>query len=133
MPEYGTRIEFTPSSAVPVSEIAHDGISAVTATPLACHATVVPVSVPDAVPDTFRPPAQVALNDPIADVGDCCVGVHLKSEQLEGEGATLAEAEVQEPTSASTVAVVELGMVVLLSYPTHPLAATHTANAQAKM
>jgi hypothetical protein len=75
----------------------------------------------------------VALNDPIADVGDCCVGVHLKSVQLDGEGMMLADADVHVPTSASTDADVGLGVVVLLSYPTHPPAATQTASAQAKM
>jgi len=105
----------TPSSAVPVSEIAHDGSDTVVAVPFAVHVTVVPVSVPAAVPDTLRSPAQVALNDPIADVGVCCVGVHLKSVQLDGEGMTLAEADVHVPTNASTESDAGLGVVVLLS------------------
>ena len=123
----------TPSSAVPLNDTAHDGMSGVVAMPWAVHVTVVPLSVPAAVPDTFRPPAQVALKAPIAAVGDCCVGVHLKSVQLEGEGMMLVDAEDHEPTSASTDVDEGLGAVVLLSYPTHPAAAAHAANTQAEM
>jgi hypothetical protein len=99
----------------------------------AVHVTVVPLSVPAAVPTTFRPPAHDALNDPAAEVGDCWAGVHLKSVQLDGDGSTLAVADCQEPMSASTP-VVELGLVtvVLFSYA-QPLAAAHTASPQAKM
>jgi hypothetical protein len=90
--------------------------------------------VPAAVPETLSPPAHVALNDPMAAVGDICVGVHLKFVQLDGGGTTLVDADVQVPTSASTVDVVGLlGVVVLLSYPTHPAAAAHAAIAHAKM
>jgi len=134
VPEYGTRIEFTPSSAVPVSDTLHDGISGVLASPFADHATPPPDTVALAVPDTFRPPAHVALNDPIADVGDCCVGVQLKPVQLDGDGSALADADCHVPTSDSTVPALGLVTVVLFSYPTHPLtAAQATASAQAKM
>src|SRR3954470_20854342 len=117
------RIELTPSSAVPVSEIAQDAISGVVATPWPVQVIVVPLSVPAAVPETLRPPAHDALNDPEAEVGDCCTGVQLKSVQLEGEGMMPVEADFQVPTSASTpVDVGLLGVVVLLSYPTHAAA-----------
>jgi hypothetical protein len=108
-------------------------MSGVLATAFAVHATVVPVSVAEAVPATFNPPAQVALNDPIADVGVCCVGVQLKSVQLEGDGSVLAVADFHEPTRPSTVVALGFVIVVLFSYPTQALAATHVASAQAKM
>jgi len=100
---------------------------------LACQLIVVPFSVPAAVPDTLRPPAQLALNDPIADVGDCCVGVHLKSVQLDGAGMTLADVDCQVPTSAATVLSVGLVTVVLLSYDTHAPAAAQSASAQTEI
>jgi len=109
------RIEFAPSSAVPVSDTAHDGISGVVAIAWPLHVTVVPLSVPPAVPEAFRPPAQDAVNEPTAEVADCCVGVHVKSVQLEGEGMMLVDADFQVPTSASAVVVGLLGAVVLLS------------------
>jgi hypothetical protein len=91
------------------------------------------LSVPDAVPATFRLPAQVALNDPMADVGVCCVGVHLKSVQLDGDGTTLLDTDCQVPRSASRAdAGVGPVLVCLLSYE-QPLAATHRASAQAEM
>ena len=124
------RIELTPSSAVPVSAIAQDAMSAVVATPCAVQVIVVPLNIPDAVPDSFRPPAQVALNEPCADVADICVGVQLKSAQLDAAGTMLVEADFHVPTSASTPDVVgPLGVVVLLSYPTHaPADANATAS-----
>jgi hypothetical protein len=106
-----------PSSAVPVSVIAHDEISAVEPVACACQLTVVPLSVPLAVPAKWRPPAHDAVNDPDADVADCCVGVHVKSVQLEADGMTPVDVDFQVPTSESTVAVGLLGVVVLLSYP----------------
>ena len=123
------RTELTPSSAVPVSEIAQDAISGVLATPCAFHVIVVPLSVPLAVPATFSPPAHVALNAPVAEVGDCCVGVQLKSVQLEAGGMMPVDADFHVPTSASNQEPVGLvGVVVLLSYPTH---AADEANATA--
>ena len=55
---------------------------------------VEPLSVPSAVPATFRSPAHVALNDPLAVVAVCSVTFHLKSVQVDGDGMTLAEAHV---------------------------------------
>lgn len=124
------RIVVAPSSAVPLSEIAHDGISGVVAMPLADHVMVVPLSVPPAVPETVRPPAQVALKAPTAAVADCCVGVHTKFVQLDGDGMMFVDADFQVPASASAVVDVGLlGVVVLVSYPTHPAAAAATAQA----
>jgi hypothetical protein len=60
-------MEFVPSSAVPVSVIEHGdtGRFVAVAVPLAFHATVVPLIVPDAVPE-YTIPLQLALNAPIA-------------------------------------------------------------------
>jgi hypothetical protein len=79
-------------------------------------------------------PAQVALNDPVADVGVCWVGVHLKSVQLEGDGTTLLDADCHVPTSAATADEADEGpvLVVLLSYE-HPLATMDRTSAQAEM
>jgi hypothetical protein len=82
--------------------MAHDGRPAVTALAFADQLIAVPVSVPVAVPETFKSPAQDALNDPLADEGVCCVGFHLKSVHVEGDGITLALVEAQLPISAAT-------------------------------
>ena len=59
-----------PSSAVPVSEIAHDVSPGAVAFPCALHAIVVGFCMtPCAVPESFKSPAHVALNDPFAVVG----------------------------------------------------------------
>jgi hypothetical protein len=120
------RIESTPSSAVPASRIWHDDSSAVVALAFAAHEITVPLNVPVAVPDTFRPPAHVALNDPFADVAVCSDGVHLKSVHEDGAGMTLALADAHVPISDDTL--VEVGVrVLLLSKLMQPLsAATET-------
>ena len=109
-----------PSSAVPVSVIAQDGMSGVEPVACACQLMVLPLRVPLAVPVKCRPPAQDAVNEPAADVGDCCVGFQVKSVQLDGDGMMLVDADFQLPTSESTVAFEDvglLGVVVLLSIP----------------
>jgi hypothetical protein len=95
--------------------------------------TVVPLSVPAAVPATLRPPGQFALNDPVAEVAVCCVGVQLKLVQLVGDGRTFAVADCHVPISAAMEDALGPVLVVLLSYDTQALAATHTANAHAQM
>src|SRR3954463_9603437 len=100
------RIEFVPSSAVPVSVIAQGLPPVSVAVPFAAHMIVLPVSVPDAAPATFSPPARVALNEPIALVAVCCVGFHLKSTQVDGEGMMLLDADAHVPMSALTVGAV---------------------------
>jgi hypothetical protein len=49
---------------------------AAVAVPVPDQFTVVPFKVPCAVPATFRPPAQVALNDPFALLDVCSVACH---------------------------------------------------------
>ena len=88
--------------------IAHDGIAADCADPLALHVTTVPVSLPDAVPCSFRSPAHVALNDPLADVPVCSVALHLKSVHVVAVG--IAVVDVQVPINDASP--VELGAVV---------------------
>ena len=108
---YGMRIEFRPSSAVPVSVTGQAGIDGDCAVPFADHVITVPFSVPDAVPCSFKSPAHVALKDPFADVPDCSVGVHLKSAQVDAVGITAADADPQLPNSDATP--VELGAVTV--------------------
>src|SRR5689334_18273032 len=110
------------------------GIVGVVAVPAALQVTVVPVSEPIAEPDTFKSPAQVALNEPFALVAVCSVGVHLKSVQLDGDGMMPAPAvDCQLPIIDATVLAADgpVGTVVLFSNPTQPAAATHSATAQA--
>jgi hypothetical protein len=87
--------------------------------------------VPCAVPETFKSPAQVALNEPFALVAVCSVAFHLKSEQVDGEGITL-DADAQLPINALTAAV---GLVVVLtcSKLVQPEAATARANTDTNM
>ena len=92
----------------------------------------VPLSVPCAVPDTFRSPAHVALNDPLALVAVSSVGFHLKSEQVEAEGITL-DADAQVPINALTPAALGPVVVLVCSKPAQPAAATATANTDTNM
>ncbi len=129
-------MESAPSSAVPVRAIAQDGLFCAVEVPVACQVIAVPLIVPLAVPATFNPPAQVALNEPDAEVGVCCVGVHTKLVQVDGEGTGLKVADCHFPTSDSTdgfVAVGVVGMVVFDSYPTHADAAVRTTTAPTRM
>jgi hypothetical protein len=89
VPEYGIRIESTPSSAVPVSEIVQLVIPGAVALPLALQlitAVEFVANEPCAVPDTCRSPAHVALKDPAAEVAVSCDAFHLKLVQDAGEG-----------------------------------------------
>jgi hypothetical protein len=95
--------------------------------------TTLPLNVPVAVPATFRSPAHDALNEPVADVAVCCVGFHLKSVQVDGEGMTLELTEAHVPIKAATpVAEGPVDVVVLLEYPTQPLTVTARHMAMAK-
>jgi hypothetical protein len=126
------RIEFVPSSAVPVNVIAHNGTLGAWATPVALQLITVPLKVPCAVPATFRSPAQDALNEPFAVVAVCSVGLHWKPEQLDTEGITL-DADAHVPISALTPAAVGLVVVLVCSKPAQPAAATANANADTNM
>src|SRR4029450_6682914 len=110
-PEYGTRPESIPISAVPVSETAHAGSPGALAVPCAFQLITEPLSVPCAVPESFRSLAHVALNEPRALLPVCSVTFHLKSVQVLGDGTTLAE--VQLPSSAATP-VEPVGWVAVL-------------------
>ena len=57
-----------------------------------------PLSTPVAVPLSFSCPAQVALNEPFAEVAVCSVTFQLKSVQVFGDG--ISEVEDQLPASA---------------------------------
>jgi hypothetical protein len=97
---------------VPLSETGHEGKSAAVAVPVPLQLTVVPLSVPCAVPDTFRPPAHVALKLPLPLFDVCSVTCHWKFVQDEGAGTTLAD--VHTPRSAFALRVVEVGDVSVL-------------------
>jgi hypothetical protein len=102
-PEYGTRIESTPSSAVPVSVMGHAGNPGTEAAAWAFHAIVEPARLPLAVPATLSPPAHVALNVPLALLPVCSVTLHLKFEQAPGVGSDGAAVDDdQVPSSAAT-------------------------------
>jgi hypothetical protein len=88
--------------------------------------------VPCAVPVALMFPAQVALNDPLAEVAVCSVAFHLKSEQVDGDGITL-DAETQLPINAVTPPALGLVVVLECSKPAQPTAATAAASADAKM
>ena len=90
------RIESTPSSAVPLSVIAHAVRPGAVAFPCALHEMPVPLSVPCAVPVSFRSPAHVALNDPRALVDDCSLAFHLKSLHALGEGMMFDEDQLPD-------------------------------------
>ena len=83
--------------------------------PDALQVIVEPLRVPCAVPETFKSPAHVALNDPFAEFDVCSVAFHLKSTQVEGAGTMLPDAEAQVPISAATLVALGLVRVVLFS------------------
>jgi hypothetical protein len=91
--------------------------------------------VPDAVPETFRSPAQVALNEPFAVVAVCSVAFHLKSTHVDMVGIPLAAAEADAHVPIRAATPVPLGLVVVLvcSKLVQPATATETATAQARM
>jgi len=115
-------MEFTPSSAVPFKVIAQLGSDDTVAFPAAVHVMVEPLSVPSAVPASFKSPAQVALNEPFAAVGVSSVAFHLKSEHDVAAGITPAEVDVQLPIRDAMDVPLGLVTVVLFSYPTQALA-----------
>ncbi len=86
VPEYGTRTESKPISAVPVSAIAQDVNPGAVPVPLALHVIVDPLSVPSAVPTSFKSFGHDAVNDPFALVPVCSVTFHLKSVHEVGVG-----------------------------------------------
>ena len=75
----------------------------------------VPLSAPDAVPCSFKLPGHVALNDPVAEVPDCSVALHLKSEHVVAPGIAFADADVQLPIKAANPVALGAVVVVLLS------------------
>ena len=120
-PEYGTRIVSVVSSAVPVSEMAQDVRPGAVAFPCALQEIVDGVCItPCAMPETFRSPAQVALNVPFAVVAVFSDTFHLKSVHVLGVGIRLEE--VQFPNSALVPATVGLVGVLLWSKPVQPTA-----------
>jgi hypothetical protein len=81
---------------------------------------VVPgAKAPSAAPETCRSPAHEALNDPFADVVVVSVALHLKFEQVLGEGMMFADD--QWPDRALTP-VAEGPVELFRSYPTQPAA-----------
>jgi hypothetical protein len=76
------------------------------------------VSAPSAVPVSFRSPAHVALNAPLAVVLVCSEGDHLKSVQVVGDGMMLLydQLPIRAPMPAAEGPVAEL----LCSNPTQP-------------
>jgi hypothetical protein len=121
-------MESVPISAVPASVMAHDERLGAVAFPAAVHAIVEPLSVPSAVPATFKSFAHVALNDPFAVVAVCSVTFHLKSVQDEGDGTT--DADVQLPIKALTPEAEGPVSVLVCSNPKQP--ASETAASAAK-
>src|SRR5688572_25018679 len=118
------RIESTPSSAVPDSEIAHDVSPGADAVPFAFQFAVAAevFSVPSAVPWTFRSPPHSALNDPFADVAVCSVAFHLKFVQALGDGMMLVDDQL--PNSAPLPVAVGPDRSLFRSNPTQPAAVT---------
>lgn len=89
----------------------HDAKSGAVAFPVAFHSRLVGLmSLPSAMPESFRLPAQVALKDPLAVVAVCSLTDHLKSPQALGDGMMFPE--VHTPTNA--VVPVAAGPVMLL-------------------
>src|SRR5574339_184162 len=115
-------------SAVPVSVMAHDGRPGAAAVPCAVQLIAEPTRKARAVPVTWRLPAHVALNAPLALLPDCSVTSHLKSVHVEAAGMMLPD--VQLPTSALRPEA--LGPTVLSrSNPRQPAAPTADARASA--
>ena len=105
------------------------------AVPSAVHAIVVtPVNVPDAVPANCTLP-HVAVNDPVAVVAVCCVGLHRKFVQVDGDGMTedALVTDCHVPMRAATPDPDGLVAVVLCSNPTQPAAAAEAVSASATM
>jgi hypothetical protein len=84
------------------------------------------------VPATFRSPAQVALNEPLAAVAVCSVAFHLKSEQVDADGITV-DADAHVPINPATPVALGLVVVLVCSKPAQPATAAESASADAKM
>ena len=97
---------------------------------VADHVIVEPVSVPCAVPLTFKSPAHVALKLPFALVVVCSDAIHLKLVHDEGAGTMFVDADVHVPINALTLGVPLVGPVRLLvcSKLAQPAAAAATAS-----
>src|SRR4029450_4212217 len=130
-PEYGTRIEVAPISAVPFKVMLQPEMPGALATPWAFQSIVEPVRLPWAVPVSFRSFAHVALNEPRADVAVCSVTFHLKSAQVLGVGIRLDD--VQLPISDRLPAADGLVGDFPLSYPNQAGAEPVTAGQRARV
>ena len=115
MPEYGTRTESRPISADPVRAMLQEGSPGALPTPVAFQLIVDPLSVPAALPESFRSPGHEALNDPLALVPVCSVTFHLKSVHELGLGIRLLEDQL--PISAPMPAAEGPVTVLFLSNP----------------
>lgn len=123
MPEYGMRIESTSSSAVPLSDTAHEVRPGAVAFAWPLH-SILPavVNAPWAVPVTFRSLAQLALKNPRALVAVCSVTFHLKSVHELGAGIRFEEDQL--PSSELLPAAVGPVGVEARSKPMQPAADT---------
>src|SRR5688500_7633398 len=111
--------------------MSHDVSPGASAFPFAFHFRLVGVvSSPSAIPDRFRPPAQVALNAPFAVVAVCSLTVHLKLLHALGDGMRLPDVHV--PMKALCPAVAGPVMLLLCSKPKQPDAASAEIAARAK-
>ena len=113
-------------SAVPFSEIAHELSPGTVALPSADQSITEPLRAPDAVPESFKMLAHVALNDPLAVVSVWLLTFQTKSVQELGEG--MSDEEVQSPARALSP-VDEGPRLLLCSNSRHPDAAAAIANA----
>ena len=113
-------------SAVPFSEIAQELSPGSAALPSADHSIPEPLRAPDAVPESFKTLAHVALNEPLAVVSVWLVTFQTKSVQALGEG--MSDEEVQSPASALSP-VEEGARLLLCSNSRHPDDAAAIANA----
>ena len=121
-------IESVPIDAVPLIEIAQEVRPGAVALPVADQSMALGVvNVPWAVPENFKSPGQVAVNEPLAATEVCSVTVHLKSVQVLGVGTIVDD--VQLPTSELLPATDGSVTELLWSKPVHPAAAiAATAN-----
>src|SRR5687768_4916216 len=128
------RMESVASSAVPVRAMPHVVRPGAVAFPWALQ-LIVPavVNAPWAVPVILRSPAQVALNEPFADVEVCSDTVHLKSVHEFADGMMLPE--LHAPISALLPTASGPSSVLLRSKPMHAEVAAAAAieNATSRM
>ena len=94
-PEYGTRIDGDADLGGALQgDVAAGRSLARWPRPERVQSIVEPLSVPWAVPVSFRSLAQVALNEPRAEVPVCSLTFHLKSAQVLGVGIRLDEVQL---------------------------------------